>query len=267
MLGNRFYNQSFRKLIVAFGQIFNNIVIQRTNSTGGVTARITVPLAYAPKEKFLVRLDQQSNLESREFATSLPRMGFEITGLSYDSSRKLTRVQKYSKVKTNESGEKMNFNYTPVPYNITMNLYIFTATAEDGLQIVEQILPYFQPDYTVTINAVPDLNIKRDIPIVIGNITYEDTYDGAFTTRRAVIYTISFTAKTYLFGPMSNQGVIKTVQADIGTDTDTPLAREERIVIVPNPTSADADDDFGFTTTISFFNDGKRYDPETGNDV
>ena len=267
MLGNRFYNQSFRKLIVAFGQIFNNIVIQRTNSTGGVTARITVPLAYAPKEKFLVRLDQQANLESREFATSLPRMGFEITGLSYDSSRKLTRVQKYSKVKTNESGEKMNFNYTPVPYNITMNLYIFTATAEDGLQIVEQILPYFQPDYTVTINAVPDLNIKRDIPIVIGNITYEDTYDGAFTTRRAVIYTISFTAKTYLFGPMSNQGVIKTVQADIGTDTDTPLTREERIVIVPNPTSADADDDFGFTTTISFFNDGKRYDPETGNDT
>ena len=267
MLGNRFYNQSFRKLIVAFGQIFNNIVIQRTNSTGGVTARITVPLAYAPKEKFLVRLDQQANLESREFATSLPRMGFEITGLSYDSSRKLTRVQKYSKVKTNESGEKMNFNYTPVPYNITMNLYIFTATAEDGLQIVEQILPYFQPDYTVTINAVPDLNIKRDIPIVIGNITYEDTYDGAFTTRRAVIYTISFTAKTYLFGPMSNQGVIKEVQADIGTDTDTPLTREERIVVVPNPTGADADDDFGFTTTISFFNDGKRYDPETGNDV
>jgi hypothetical protein len=267
MLGNRFYNQSFRKLIVAFGQIFNNIVIQRTNSTGGVTARITVPLAYAPKEKFLVRLDQQANLESREFATSLPRMGFEITGLSYDSSRKLTRVQKYSKVKTNESGEKMNFNYTPVPYNISMNLYIFTATAEDGLQIVEQILPYFQPDYTVTINAVPDLNIKRDIPIVIGNITYEDTYDGAFTTRRAVIYTISFTAKTYLFGPMSNQGVIKTVQADIGTDTDTPLTREERIVVVPNPTGADADDDFGFTTTISFFNDGKRYDPETGNDV
>jgi hypothetical protein len=253
MLGNRFYNQSFRKLIVAFGQIFNNIVIQRTNSTGGVTARITVPLAYAPKEKFLVRLDQQANLESREFATSLPRMGFEITGLSYDSSRKLTRVQKYSKVKTNESGEKMNFNYTPVPYNITMNLYIFTATAEDGLQIVEQILPYFQPDYTVTINAVPDLNIKRDIPIVIGNITYEDTYDGAFTTRRAVIYTISFTAKTYLFGPMSNQGVIKEVRADIGTDTDTPLTREERIVVVPNPTSADADDDFGFTTTIIFF--------------
>jgi hypothetical protein len=122
----------------------------------------------------------------------------------------------------------MNFNYTPVPYNITMNLYIFTATAEDGLQIVEQILPYFQPDYTVTINAVPDLNIKRDIPIVIGNITYEDTYDGAFTTRRAVIYTISFTAKTYLFGPMSNQGVIKEVRADIGTDTEHTINKRRK---------------------------------------
>ena len=267
MLGNRFYNQSFRKLIIAFGQIFNNIVIQRTNSTGGVTARIKVPLAYAPKEKFLVRLDQQANLESREFATTLPRMGFEIKGLTYDASRKLTRVQKYSKVKSGEDGEKMNYNYTPVPYNIAMNLYIFTATAEDGLQIVEQILPYFQPDYTVTINAVPDLNIKRDIPIVLGNITYEDSYDESFTNRRAVIYTISFTAKTYLFGPMNNQKVIKEVQTDIGTDTDSPLTREERIVVVPDPTSADADDDFGFTTTISFFNDGKRYDPETGNDT
>ena len=267
MLGNRFYNQSFRRLIIAFGQVFNNIVIQRTNSTGGVTSRIKVPLAYAPKEKFLVRLDQQANLNSREFATSLPRMGFEITGLAYDPSRKLTRVQKYSQVKTGEDGKKLNFNYTPVPYNINLQLYIFTATAEDGLQIVEQILPFFQPDFTVTINAVPALDIKRDVPIVLGNINYEDYYDGDFTTRRAVIYTLSFTAKSYLFGPMNNSSVIKKSQADIGTDTDTPLTREERIVVIPNPTTADADDDFGFTTTISFFNDGKRFNPSSGSDT
>ena len=266
MLGTRFYNQSFRKLIIAFGQIFNNIVIQRTNSTGGVTARIKVPLAYAPKEKFLVRLDQQANLESREFATTLPRMGFEITGLAYDSSRKLTRVQKYSKVKSGEDGKKMNYNYSPVPYNISMNLYVFTATAEDGLQIIEQILPFFQPDYTVTVNVVPDLDIKRDIPIVLGNIGYEDTYDGDFTNRRAVIYTLSFTAKTYLFGPMNNQGIIKQTQADVYSDTDTTSKREERIVVVPDPTSADADDDFGFTTTISFFDDSKTYNPSTDTD-
>jgi len=266
MFGTRFYNQSFRKLIIAFGQVFNNIVIQRTNSSGGVTARIKVPLAYAPKEKFLVRLDQQANLDSREFATSLPRMGFEITGLSYDSTRKLTRVQKYSKVKSGEDGKKMNYNYSPVPYNISMNLYVFTATAEDGLQIIEQILPFFQPDYTVTVNVVPELNIKRDIPIVLGNIGYEDTYDGDFTNRRAVIYTLSFTAKTYLFGPMNNQGVIKQTQADVYTDTDTTSTREERIVVVPDPTSADADDDFGFTTTISFFDDSKTYNPTTDTD-
>ena len=267
MLGIRFYNQSFRRLIIAFGQVFINIVIQRTNSTGGVTSRIKVPLAYAPKEKFLVRLDQQANLNSREFATSLPRMGFEITGLAYDPSRKLTRVQKYSQVKTGEDGKKLNFNYTPVPYNINLQLYIFTATAEDGLQIVEQILPFFQPDFTVTINAVPALDIKRDVPIVLGNINYEDNYDGDFTTRRAVIYTLSFTAKSYLFGPMNNSSVIKKSQADIGTDTDTPLTREERIVVIPNPTTADADDDFGFTTTISFFNDGKRFNPSSGSDT
>ena len=267
MLGNRFYNQSLRKLIIAFGQVFNNIVIQRTNKTGGVTARIKVPLAYAPKEKFMVRLDQQANLNSREFATSLPRMGFEIKGLSYDPSRKLTRVQKYSQVKSGEDGKKVNFNYTPVPYNIDLQLYLFTATAEDGLQIIEQILPYFQPDYTVTVNMVPNLDIKRDIPIVLGNISYEDSYDGDFTSRRAVIYTIDFTAKTYLFGPMNNQGVIKKTTADLGTDTEPQLTREERVVVIPDPETADADDDFGFTTTISFYNDGKRYDPSTGNDT
>ena len=267
MFGTHFYNEGLRKLTIAFGQLFNNIVLQNTSSTGAVTKRIRVPLAYAPKEKFLVRLDQQANLNSREFATSLPRMGFEITGLAYDPSRKLTRVQKYSQVKTGEDGKKLNFNYTPVPYNINLQLYIFTATAEDGLQIVEQILPFFQPDFTVTINAVPALDIKRDVPIVLGNINYEDNYDGDFTTRRAVIYTLSFTAKSYLFGPMNNSSVIKKSQADIGTDTDTPLTREERIVVIPNPTTADADDDFGFTTTISFFNDGKRFNPSSGSDT
>ena len=241
MLGNRFYNQSFRKLIIAFGQVFNNIVIQRTNKTGGVTARIKVPLAYAPKEKFIVRLDQQANLNSREFATSLPRMGFEIKGLKYDASRKLTRVQKYSQVKENEDGKKTNFNYTPVPYDIDMDLYIFTATAEDGLQIVEQILPYFQPDYTVTINAVPALNIKRDIPITLGNINYEDSYDGDFTTRRAVIYTLSFTAKTYVFGPIADVtgDIIKKVSVGYvagGRGTSASINRDLTYTVLPRAT-------------------------------
>ena len=257
MFGTHFYNEGLRKLTIAFGQLFNNIVLQNTSSTGAITKRIRVPLAYAPKEKFIVRLEQQANLQSdREVSITLPRLGFEITGLSYDSSRKLNKMNKTIRVKNNEEGKKTNFNYTPVPYNINFSLYSFTATAENGLQIIEQILPFFQPEYTVTMNVVPELSLVRDIPIILNSVNYEDTYNGEFTQRRAVIYTLSFTAKTYLYGPMSNQKVIKTAQADLGTDTDAPLKREERIVITPNPTTADADDDFGFTTSICTFNDG-----------
>ena len=258
-----FYNQGMRKMTVAFGQVFNNIQIKRTGSDSTIQS-IRVPLAYAPKEKFLVRLDQQPNLEDRQFAVTLPRMGFEISGIEYDGSRKLTKVQKFKTTKTNTG--VMNFNYMPVPYNISYNLYCFTATAEGGLQIVEQILPYFQPDYTVTINVVPEMGIKRDVPIVLNNISYEDSYSGDFESRRAVIYTLNFTAKTYLYGPASTQKVIRETQADM--HTDLPAAtREERITVVPNPESADADDDFGFTTTISFFQDSKNYDKNRDEDV
>jgi len=260
MFGNYFYNESMRRMTIGFGQIFNNIQIKRKDDTGKVIQTIRVPLAYGPKEKFLVRLDQQSSLNNREFAITLPRMGFEISSIAYDPTRKLTRIQKFKQVKSNKDGKILDFNYTPVPYNISYNLYSFTASAEAGLQIIEQILPFFQPDFTVTINAIPDLNIKRDIPIILNSVNYEDTYSGDFQTRRAVIYTLNFTAKTYLFGPSTSQKVIKTVQTDQYSDTDrVNKARESRIIVVPSPTTADADDDFGFTTTIDFFEDSKKY--------
>jgi len=267
MFGTYFYNESMRRMTIGFGQIFNNIQIKRKNDTGKVIQTIRVPLAYGPKEKFLVRLDQQSSLNNREFAITLPRMGFEIAGISYDPTRKLTRIQKFKQVKSGKEGKVLDFNYTPVPYNISYNLFSFTASAEAGLQIFEQILPFFQPDYTVTLNAIPDLSIKRDIPIILNSVNYEDTYSGDFTTRRAVIYTLNFTAKTYLFGPSTSQKVIKTVQSDQYSDTDTVnKARESRIIVVPSPTTADADDDFGFTTTIDFFEDSKKYNVSTDKD-
>ena len=266
MFGTHFYNEGIRKLVIAFGQVFNNIYVQNTNADGAVTKRYRVPLAYAPKEKFLVRLDQQADLENRNFAMVLPRMGFELTGLTYDANRKLNKMNKVRRVKTNETdGKKRNYNYTPVPYNIDFTLNIFTATAENGLQIVEQILPYFQPDYTITIKAVPELEIVRDIPIILNNVNYEDSYTGNFDRRRAVIYTLTFTAKTYLYGPMTNQSVIKSTQADLMSDMPD-ANREERVIVVPKPTTADADDDFGFTTTISFFTDGKDYNPVSDTD-
>jgi len=266
MLGRYFYNESLRRMTIAFGQIFNNIQIKRKDSNNTVVQTIRVPLAYAPKEKFLTRLDQQPDLNEREMAITLPRMSFEISGIQYDGARKLTRVQKYKTVKTGIDGKVLNYNYTPVPYNISYTLNVFTATAEGGLQIIEQILPFFQPDYTVTVNAIPELNIKRDIPIILNDVNYEDSYSGDFTQRRAVIYTLGFTAKTYLFGPASTQKVIKETQTDLHSDTTQTESREVRITITPNPTSADADDDFGFTTTITDFNDGKNYNPETDTD-
>ena len=266
MFGKHFYNQSLRRLTIAFGQIFNNVIVQTKSSTGAVTKRMRVPLAYAPKEKFIQRLEQQANLDKgRTFAITLPRMGFELTGLKYDANRKLNKMQKTVRVRSSDSTVH-NFNYSPVPYDVSFSLYSFTATAENGLQIVEQILPYFQPDYTVTINAIPELNIKRDVPIVLDEVQYEDTYDGDFNKRRAVIYTLNFTAKTYLYGPMAQSKVIRQSQADLGTSTDAPLSREERIIVIPNPESANADDDFGFTTKISFYDDTKKYNPTTGSD-
>ena len=265
MFGTYFYNESMRRMTVAFGQLFNNIQIKRTDSNDTVIQSIRVPLAYAPKEKFLTRLDQQPNLDEREMAITLPRMSFEISAISYDASRKLNRVQKFKSVKTAAEGKILDYNYMPVPYNISYTLNIFTATAESGLQIVEQILPFFQPDYTITVVAVPELDIKRDVPIILNDVNYEDSYSGDYTSRRAVIYTLNFTAKTYLFGPATTQKTIKEVQSDLYTDTPE-ATREERITITPNPTSADANDDFGFTTTISTFNDAKKYNPSTDTD-
>jgi len=266
MFGTYFYNEGMRRMTIAFGQIFNNIQIKRKDSSDNVVQSIKVPLAYAPKEKFLVRLDQQPDLGDRQFAITLPRMGFEITGIAYDGTRKLTRMQKFRTVKTDAEGKILNYNYTPVPYNISYTLYVFTATAESGLQIVEQILPYFQPDYTISVNVIPEMNIKRDVPIVLNSVNYEDTYNGSFTERRAVIYTLNFTAKTYLFGPTSTQKVIKQTQTDLYTDTTQTENREVRITVEPDPTSSDFDDDFGFTTTITDYTDSKNYNPVTDSD-
>ena len=268
MLGDYFYHESLRKIIIAFGTIFNNIHIHRKDSSGNVVQSIKVPLAYSPKEKFIARLDQQPDLvEDRRVAVTLPRMGFEISGISYDPSRKLNRLGTIKKVRSSSTdGKIMNKQFNPVPYNISMNLYSFTSSAEGGLQIIEQILPFFQPDYTVTIKAIPTMNIVRDVPIILNSVNYEDTYSGDFTTRRAVVYTLSFTAKTYLYGPISQQKVIKETQTDMYTDTTGTEKREQRIVVTTDPTNADADDDFGFTTTITSFTDSKNYNPTTDSD-
>ena len=254
MLGQQFYHETTRKVLVAFGTMFNNIQLVRKDNDGTITQSMKVPLAYGPRQKFLVRLREDPDL-TKQVAITLPRIGFEITGLSYDPTRKLNRVQKFKKTKSGSSS-KLDTQYMPVPYNLGFELYILSKNSDDALQIVEQILPYFQPDYTLTINDMPDMSVKRDIPIILNSISYEDDYEGDFAQRRAIIYSLDFTAKFYLYGPVTGQSVIKTVQVDQFTDLpDKSPKREQRLVVTPDPTTASADDDFGFNETTSFFQD------------
>tara|TARA_B100001540_G_C15679902_1_gene584305 strand:- start:115 stop:915 length:801 start_codon:yes stop_codon:yes gene_type:complete len=265
MLGQQFYHETMRKVIVSFGTMFNDISIVRKDNSGNITQQMKVPLAYGPRQKFLVRLNDDPDL-TKQVAVTLPRLGFEISNLTYDPTRKLNRVQKFKKVKGADT-KRLDTQYMPVPYNLDMELYVLSKNSDDALQIVEQILPYFQPDYTVTINDMVDMGIKRDVPIVLNSIAYQDDYQGDFETRRAIIYTLSFTAKFYLYGPVTSNKVIKTVQVDQFADMpDKSPTREQRFTVTPNPITADADDDFGFNETTSFFEDAKNFNPETGKD-
>ena len=254
MLGQQFYHETIRKIIIAFGTTFNNIQLVRKDNDDNITQTMKVPLAYGPQQKYLVRLNEDADL-SKQVAITLPRIGFEIQNLSYDPTRKLNRVQKFKKVKTGKSNT-LESQFMPVPYNLSIQLYVMAKQSDDALQIVEQILPFFQPDYTLTVNDMADMGIKRDVPIVLNSISYEDNYQGDFETRRALIYTLDFTAKFYLYGPVTSQGVIKTVQVDQYADLpDASPKREQRYKVTPKPTSADAEDDFGFNETVSFFQD------------
>ena len=265
MLGQQFYHETTRKVVVAFGTLFNDIHLVRKDNSGTIQQSMKVPLAYGPRQKYLVRLNDDPDL-SKSTAVTLPRIGFEIAGISYDPTRKLQRVQKFKKVKGAKASQ-LDTQYMPVPYNIDFELYVLSKQSDDALQIVEQILPYFQPDYTVTINDNTDMGIKRDVPVILNSIAYEDDYQGDFASRRAIIYTLSFTAKFYLYGPVTSSKVIKTVQVDQYTDMpDQSPKREQRYSVTPNPTTADADDDFGFSETTSFFQDAKDFNPETGSD-
>ena len=265
MLGQQFYHETTRKVVVAFGTLFNGITLVRKDNSGTIQQSMKVPLAYGPRQKYLVRLADDPDL-SKSTAVPLPRIGFEIAGISYAPARKLQRVQKFKKVKGAKASQ-LDTQYMPVPYNIDFELYILSKQSDDALQIVEQILPYFQPDYTVTINDNTDMGIKRDVPVILNSIAYEDDYQGDFASRRAIIYTLSFTAKFYLYGPVTSSKVIKTVQVDQYTDMpDQSPKREQRYSVTPNPTTADADDDFGFSETTSFFQDAKDFNPETGSD-
>jgi hypothetical protein len=266
MLGTYYYHEIIRKTIISFGTLFNQIHLRHTDKNNSNISDMRVPITYGPKQKFLARILQQPEL-NKATQISLPRMTFEMNSIQYDSTRKSNIVQTF---RTTDEGDNIKKVFMPVPYNIGFELNILCKLNDDALQIIEQILPYFQPAFNVTVDLVESIGEKRDIPMVLDSITFKDDYEGDFLTRRALIYTLTFTAKTYMFGPIaeSSEGLIRKVQVDQYATTDIATARREiRYTVTPDPYNADPDDDFGFNETTEFFTDSKVYSPTQKIDI
>jgi len=256
MFGTHFYHQKVRKCVALFGALFNNIYVIRSNSSGQVTSQIKVPLSYAPKQKYLERIRENPDLDTdSKVAIKLPRMSFEILSFAYDNQRQLTKISNFNTIGTSNTN-RQKF-YSPVPYTINFQLNVYAKSQDDALQIVEQIIPTFNPQYTLTIKpfATEYPGFKEDIPIVIQGLSFSDDYDASLEQRRTIIYTLDFEMKVSFYGSINTGEIIRNSIVDIYlqenglADSDIKL---ERISVIPNPTSTIglADSDFGFTTTI-----------------
>ena len=213
MLGSTFYHQTIRKYVAVFGTLFNDINIERKNSSGDVVERLKVPLAYGPKQKWLLAI-QDTTADRKVVATRTPRMGFSMTGISYDTARKLNTIGRNVKANTSSTTTSMVTMYNPVPYNFDFSLFILVKNAEDGTQILEQILPYFTPEFTVTVNTIPDMNIKADVPILLNSSDVADEYEGDLSARRTITWTLSFTLKGFIYPNITSGQVIKSIEVN-----------------------------------------------------
>ena len=274
MLGTYFYHEIIRKTVIAFGTLFNEVHVRHQDATGKDISNIKVPISYGPKQKFLARIQQQPDL-NKAVQITLPRMSFEVNNIQYDPSRKAGITQTFKA----QDGAKLKKVFMPVPYNLGFELNILTKLQDDSMQILEQILPFFQPGFTLTIDLAKSIGEKRDVPMVLDSITFTDDYEGNFETRRALIYTLNFTAKTYMFGPIadSTEGLIRKVQVDYYSDSNPQTAKREQRYTVKATAKKDYNednvidqyddplippgDDFGFTETSTFYGDGKEFSP------
>lgn len=203
-----YYHSMIRKYVTLFGTLFDTISITRTDKNNHLTSFIKVPITYSPKEKMLARLNADPDIDRQTAGVTLPVMAFEMTSMSYDGSRKLGTVNKVVNTLPGDPN-KLRYQYNPVPYNIGFRLYIMVKNAEDGTKIVEQILPYFTPDWTTTVELIPDMQITMEIPVILESISQEDSYEGSFTERRSLTWTLDFTLKGYIFGPIKTGAIIK----------------------------------------------------------
>lgn len=221
MFGRTWHHDTLRKYVILFGTIFNDIWITRDAANGESIQTLKVPLSYGPKEKFLARLDGNPTLENK-VGIVLPRISFEMTSFTYDSERKLNTLNRIYKQPTNNgTDDRISYQYMPVPYNITFQMSIMVKNAEDGTRIIEQILPFFTPDWTATVNLIPEIGATFDIPIILNDVNVTDSYEGTFEERRAIIWDLTFTMKGFIFGPSKKTGLVKFVQANMRL-TDSP---------------------------------------------
>ena len=253
MFGNYFYHERVRRSVAIFGKVFNDIYVLRKNSAGSVISTVKVPLSYAPKNKFLDRIREQADLASgQRVALKLPRMSFEIVSYTYDPTRQLQKTSNFMQTGST-AAQRAKIN-AYVPYNITFQLNVYAKTQDDALQIVEQIMPYFAPQYNLSmspISSYPDL--KEDVPITLQSVDFADDFEGDVATRRTIIYTLTFEMKANFYGPIADKNVITKAIPKIDLD-DVGIADSDylTITITPTPAGVSADSDYGFSEVYNY---------------
>ena len=253
MFGNYFYHERVRRSVAVFGRVFNDIYVLRKNSSGAVISTVKVPLSYAPKAKFLDRIREQADLaEGQRVALKLPRMSFEIVSYTYDPTRQLQKTTTFTQ--TGTAADKRSKINTHVPYNISFQLNVYAKTQDDALQIVEQILPYFAPQYNLTmspLSSYPDL--KEDIPITLQSVDFSDDFEGDVASRRTIIYTLTFEMKANFYGPIADKNVITKAIPKIDIDS-VGIADSDylTITVTPTPSGVSADSDYGFSEVYNY---------------
>lgn len=241
MFGDHFYHATLRKSVAVFGTLFNNISVIRKDGNGNILNQIKVPLAYGPKQKFLSRIDSETNRDA-SMAIKLPRMSFEITGIDIDAASKLPKRSAITETGTDVNSKNVIKNM--VSYNIGMQLNIMAKNQDDGLQILEQILPYFQPEYNLSIKPVDGFDFKQDVPIILNSASITDDYEGDYSTRRVLVYTLEFTMKMKFYGPTGDQKIIREVDVNINNIVDNGFLESVDVEVNPN-------DETEVITTIS----------------
>ena len=254
MFGTHFYHKRVRSAVSVFGSLFNNLYVLRQNSAGETISQVKVPLSYAPKRNFLSRIEAMTNGEQNErvVAIKLPRMSFEINGIAYDETRQLNKMNNLNKVLAGSTISRQKL-FTATPYNINFDLNVYAKSQDDALQIVEQIFPFFTPQYTVSVKPFSNVALSEDVPITLTSVSFTDDFEGSIEQRRTIVYTLSFEMKINFHGPLGTSKIIREVSnnlfiIDSAADSGDYYKTQN---ITPTPANVSADSDYGFNTVDS----------------